>query len=126
MGTFGVFNSTSKDSATPAHGLNPCDWTRPEEEFYAVIARAKPIIQTVVARHRTDGRPLTWRLIHSIEGEVLTELNSSKDLQPAYINLIKHSGVFNYPVNDDPVDFGKSSAIACAFSMIYDVFHRVH
>ncbi|WP_442783953.1 DUF2471 family protein [Collimonas fungivorans] len=95
-------------------------------EFDAVIARAKPIIQTVVARHRTEERPLTWRLIHSIEGEVLAELNSSKDLQPAYINLIKHSGVFNYPVNDDPVDFGKSSAIACAFSMIYDAFHRVH
>jgi hypothetical protein len=95
-------------------------------EFDAVIARAEPIIHTIVVRYRTAGLPLTWRLIHSIETEVLDELNRSNDLQPAYINLIKHSGVFNYPLNDDPVDFGKSSAIACAFSMIYEAFHRVH
>jgi Protein of unknown function (DUF2471) len=95
-------------------------------EFDAVIARAEPIIATIVTRHRTEGQPLTWRLIHSIEGEVLAELNRASDLQPAYINLIRHSGVFNYPLNDEPVDFGESSAIACAFSMIYDAFHRVH
>ncbi|SFB12038.1 Protein of unknown function [Collimonas sp. OK607] len=95
-------------------------------EFDAVIARAEPIIHTIVARHRTSGLPLTWRLIHSIESEVLTELTRSNDLQPAYINLIKHSGVFKYPLNDDPVDFGKSGAIACAFSMIYEAFHRAH
>ncbi|AMO93988.1 hypothetical protein CFter6_1276 [Collimonas fungivorans] len=94
-------------------------------EFDAVIARAKPIIYTAVARHRTEGLPLTWRLIHSIEDEVLAELNSSKDLQPAYINLIKHSGVFKYPLNDEQVDFGESSAIACAFSMIYEAYHRI-
>ncbi|MEM4986268.1 DUF2471 family protein [Collimonas sp. H4R21] len=95
-------------------------------EFDAVIARAEPIIATIVTRHRTAGLPLTWRLIHSIEGEVLVELNRADDLQPAYINLIKHSGVFNYPINDDPVDFDKSSAIACAFSMIYETYHRLH
>lgn len=65
-------------------------------------------------------------VIHSIEGEVLAELNRAGDLQPAYINLIRHSGGFNYPLNDDPVDFGESSAIACAFSMISDAFHRGH
>lgn len=95
-------------------------------EFDAVITRAEPIIMTIVTHYRTEGLPLTWRLIHSIEGEVLAELNRADDLQPAYINLIKHSGVFNYPINDEPVDFGKSSAIACAFSMIYDAFYRRH
>jgi hypothetical protein len=95
-------------------------------EFDAVIARAEPIIATIVTRHRTEGLPLTWRLIHSIEDEMLAELNRANDLQPTYINLIKHSGVFNYPVNDEPVDFGKSNAIACAFSMIYEAFHRIH
>lgn len=78
-------------------------------EFDAVIARAEPIIHTIVARHRTSGLPLTWRLIHSIESEVLAELNRSNDLQPAYINLIKHSGVFKYPLNDDPVDSSVNS-----------------
>jgi len=95
-------------------------------EFDAVIARAEPIIATIVTRHHAEGQPLTWRLIHSIEGEVLDELNRADDLKPAYINLIKHSGILNYPLNDDPVDFGKSNAIACAFSMIYEAYHRLH
>jgi len=91
-------------------------------EFDVVIARAEPIIATIVTRHRTKQHPLTWRLIHSIEGEVLDELNRADDLKPAYINLIKHSGILNYPLNDDPVDFGKSNAIACAFAMIYEAY----
>jgi hypothetical protein len=95
-------------------------------EFDAAISRAEPIIATTVTRHRTDGEPLTWRLIYSIEGEVLAELNRADDLKPAYINLIKHFGVFNYPLNDDLVDFGESNAIACGFSMIYEAYHRMH
>ncbi|MEO6920371.1 MAG: DUF2471 family protein [Collimonas sp.] len=95
-------------------------------EFNAVITQAEPIIIAIVARHRADDLPLTWRLLHAMESEVLAELSRADDLQPAYINLIRHSGVFNYPLNDEPVDFGKSGAIACAFSMIYEAYHRLH
>lgn len=71
-------------------------------EFDAVIALAEPIIFTIVERHRTAGSPLTRRLIHG------------------------RSSVLNYPLTDDPVDFGKSNAIACAFSMIYEAYHHLH
>jgi hypothetical protein len=48
------------------------------------------------------------------------------DFRPAYINMVRASAVFCYPDNDDPVNFGESNAIACAFSMIFEAYNQSH
>ncbi len=95
-------------------------------EFNAVIGRLRPVIATLVESHRTAGRVLTWRLLRAIEAEALGQLEKSGDLRPVYINMVRASSVFPYPDNDDPVDFGDSSAIACAFSMIVEAYRSSH
>lgn len=95
-------------------------------EFNAVIGRLRPVIATLVESHRTAGHALTWRLLRTIEAEALGQLEKSGDLRPVYINMVRASSIFPYPDNDDPVDFGGSNAIACAYSMIFEAYHRTH
>jgi hypothetical protein len=95
-------------------------------EFNAVIGRLKPVVATLVELHRTAGRTLTWHLLRTIETEALGQLEKSGDLRPAYINLVRASNVMSYPDGDDPVNFGESNAIACAFAMIYEEYSRSH
>jgi hypothetical protein len=93
-------------------------------KFNAVIGGLKPVVATLVESHRTAGHTLTWRLLHAIETEALGQLEKSGDLMPGYINMLRASPVFCYPDNDDPVNFGESNAIACAFSMIYGAYNQ--
>jgi hypothetical protein len=95
-------------------------------EFNAVIGRLKPVVATLVESHRTAGHTLTWRLLRTIETEALGQLEESGDLMPGYINMVRASPGFCYPDNDDPVNFGESNAIACAFSMIFEAYNRSH
>lgn len=95
-------------------------------EFNAVIGRLEPVVAALVESHRTAGHRLTWRLLRSIETEALGQLAKAGDLGPVYIDMVRASSVFCYPDNDDPVNFGESNAIACAFSMIYEAYSRSH
>ncbi len=95
-------------------------------EFNAVIGRLRPVVVTLVDSHRTAGHVLTWRLLRAIETEALKLLEKSGDLRLAYINMVRASPACCYPDNDDPVSFGESNAIACAYSMIFEAYNRSH
>jgi hypothetical protein len=96
-------------------------------EFDAVVARLSLVIKPIVARHRGDGDKLTWRLMHAIEREAVGELlQTGGDLNPVYINMVRPSPAFGYPETDDLVDFGESNGIACSYSLIYEVYSRIH
>ena len=95
-------------------------------EFDAVIMRLKQVIQPIVARHWGGGDKLSWRLMRTIELEAVCELQKAGDLNPICINLIRPTPAFGYPESDDPVDFGKSNAIAYSYSMIYEAYKRLH
>jgi len=95
-------------------------------EFDAVIGRLRPVVATLVESHRTAGHMLTWRLLRKIETEALGQLEKSGDFRLAYINMVRASAVFCYPDNDDPVNFGESNGIACAFSMIFEAYNQSH
>lgn len=95
-------------------------------EFDAVIARLGLLIQPIVARHRSNGDKLTWRLMQTIEREAVSELKKAGGLNPVYIDMVRPSPALGYPETDDLVDFGKSNAIACSYSIIYEAYSRMH
>lgn len=95
-------------------------------EFNAVIGRLRPVVVALVDSHRTAGHMLTWRLLRAIETEALEQLEKSGDLISVYINMVRASPACCYPDNDDPVNFGESKTIACAYSMILEAYNRSH
>ncbi len=95
-------------------------------EFDAVVERLRLAIQPIVARHRSDGDQLTWRVMQEIEEEAVCELENAGCFNPLYINIVRPSPAFHYPQTDELVDFGKSNAIACSYAMIYEAYRRLH
>lgn len=97
-----------------------------QSEFDAVLSRLRVAIQPLVIKHRSHGDKLTWRLIHLIEQEAIHTLMSDTSLNHMYINMVRAAAPFNFPKTDDPVDFGGSSAIPCAYALIQKSYLSFH
>lgn len=95
-------------------------------EFDAVVTRLRLVIEPIVARHHGDGDELTWGVMQDIEQEAVTELENAGCFNPLFINIVRPSPAFHCPQTDEPVDFGKSNAIACSHAMIYEAYRRMH
>ncbi|MFY2090296.1 DUF2471 family protein [Achromobacter xylosoxidans] len=92
------------------------------EDIKCAIDAALPAI---IARHRAAGR-LTWRLIHQIEDEVMTELVATGRYDPVMLRMVTASHWMGYPKSDEPVDFGDSNVRAVTFSAIEDAWAVTH
>ncbi|MCH1990021.1 DUF2471 domain-containing protein [Achromobacter xylosoxidans] len=79
----------------------------------------------VIARHRNAG-PLTWRLLHRIQAEVLADVAATRRYAPHILRMAVAPAVMQYPTDDSVVDFGESNAIPMAFAAITDVWNRLH
>lgn len=95
-------------------------------KLHAVQARLHLAIKSIVERYRTDGKVLTWRLAHEIEGEALRVLEEAGDLERKYIRMMRMSYWGFIPRIDEPVQIDGQDAIPTALSLIDRAYHSFH
>ncbi|HJW57353.1 MAG TPA: hypothetical protein VJ577_18985 [Burkholderiaceae bacterium] len=95
-------------------------------KLFAVRERLALAVNTIVERHRTDGRILTWRLVHEIESEALKKLEQAGDLDIKYIRMMRSSRWGSVPRVDQPADLQSHQALPVALTLIRHAYHTSH
>lgn len=95
-------------------------------EFFAVKERLNQVVHSIVERHRTAGRVLTWRLVHEIEKEALHTLEKAGDLDRQYIRMMRSSRWGYIPRVDEPAELVCGTALPDAVAMIRQAYQMSH
>lgn len=95
-------------------------------KFHAVRERLHLAVNSIVERHRTAGRVLTWRLVHEIEREALKTLEQAGDLDRKYIRMMRSSRWGYVPKVDEPADLKGHKVLPAALTMIQDAYLTSH
>jgi hypothetical protein len=88
-------------------------------------AAVEAVLAHVVARHRSKG-VLTWKLIHQIEEEVLTEVRAEGRFSDRLLQMICAPAALSYPNDDRPVSFEGHDFVPIVFSAIDRAWRLVH
>ncbi|BCZ84800.1 hypothetical protein PTKU64_90620 (plasmid) [Paraburkholderia terrae] len=83
------------------------------------------VLPHVVARHRSKG-VLTWKLIHQIEEEVLSEVRAEGRFSTRLLQMICAPAALSYPNDDRPVSFEGHDFVPIVFSAIDRAWRLVH
>jgi hypothetical protein len=84
----------------------------------------KEMVPVVVRRHRAAGI-LTWRLMHQIESEVLSEVAKTGLHSRQLLSMLRSSGLMNYPKDDSEVSLKGHEAVPIVFSEVHEAWNRV-
>lgn len=95
-------------------------------KLHAVQERLNLAIKSIVERHRTDGKILTWRLALQIEKEAVRMLEQAGDLDRKYIRMMRMSHWGYVPRVDEPVEFDQQDAVPPALSLIDQAYRSLH
>ncbi|WP_019140463.1 DUF2471 family protein [Noviherbaspirillum massiliense] len=95
-------------------------------KLIAVKERLNLAVNSIVERHRTDGKVLTWQLVHEIESEALATLEQAGDLDRKYIRMMRSSRWGYVPKVDEPADLKRHKALPEALVMIRAAYQRTH
>jgi hypothetical protein len=95
-------------------------------KLFAVRERMALAVNQIVVRHRSEGRVLTWRLIHEIEKEALETLENAGDLDTRYIRMVRSSRWGYVPRVDEPADLNSEEDLPIAVKMISKAYHAFH
>jgi Protein of unknown function (DUF2471) len=93
--------------------------------FEAAVAAVDEVVRLVVLMHRSDGL-LTWRLIRTIEAEVLAELSATGRHSQQVLNMLRAPDTLGYPEGDLPVSFNGHDFSPVVFGAIDEAWRRVH
>jgi len=95
-------------------------------KLQAVKERLALAVNSIVERHRTAGKVLTWRLVHQIENEALEMLMRSHDLDLEYIRMVRSSRWGYVPDDDVPADLATPAELPVALTLIQHAYHTSH
>lgn len=95
-------------------------------KLHAAEARLALAVDAIVERHRTEGRPLTWRLVHEIEKEALKTLEEAGDLDREYVRMLRSSRWGYVPRVNQPADLRCHDALPVALTLIRKAYHTLH
>lgn len=95
------------------------------EAAYDKVQNAiEDVVPHIVRRHRAAGT-LTWRLMHQIEDEVITEIAATGQHSRRILGMFRSSGLMNYPKDDREVSLEGHDAIPMVFSEVQKAWRRV-
>ena len=95
-------------------------------KLFAVRERMTLAVNSIVERHRSEGRILTWRLIHEIEREALQALKNAGDLDTRYIHMVRSSRWGYVPRVDEPADLDGTQDLPLAVALIQKAYRVLH
>ncbi|SAL46065.1 serine/threonine protein kinase [Caballeronia choica] len=95
-----------------------------KKQFARAVRDLERITRQIAARYIEQGVPLTWRLLHAIEGEAVADLGFAGRHEAALRELFARPDDFRYPETDDVVDFSSSDALPAVFAFAVDAYER--
>ena len=95
-------------------------------KLHAAEARLALAVDAIVERHRTAGRPLTWRLVHEIEKEALKALEQAGDLDRKYVRMLKSSRWGYVPRVNQPADLRCHDTLPVTLTLIRKAYPTLH
>lgn len=95
-------------------------------KLHAAEARLALAVDVIVEKYRTEGRTLTWRLVHEIEKEALRTLESAGDLDRSYVRMLRSSRWGYVPRVNQPADLQEHDCLPVALTLIRKAYHTVH
>jgi len=95
-------------------------------KLHAAEARLALAVDAIVEKYRTEGRPLTWRLVHEIEKEALKTLERAGDLDRNYVRMLRSSRWGYVPRVNQPADLRTHDCLPVALTLIRKAYHTVH
>jgi hypothetical protein len=84
----------------------------------------KEAVPAIVRRHRAAGI-LTWRLMHQIEREVLSEVAATGLHSRQLLGMLRSSGLMEYPQDDSEVSLKGHEAVPVVFCEVEKAWSRV-
>ena len=87
-------------------------------------AAAEEVIPRVIARHRSKG-VLTWKLLHQMEEEVLSEVSSRGRFSNRLLQMICAPAVLSYPNDDRPASFEGHDFVPIVFAALDRAWRQV-
>jgi hypothetical protein len=74
-----------------------------ERAFDRAAADLRRIVHVIAARHKLRGGALTWRVLHDIEAEALSDLGLQGRHAEVLLALFARPADCDYPYSDEPV-----------------------
>lgn len=88
-------------------------------------AAVQEVVPRVVERHRAKGI-LTWKLLHKLEEEVLSEVSSSGRFSKRLLETICAPAALSYPNDDRPASFEGHDFVPIVLGAIEKAWRQVH
>ncbi|CAB3805999.1 DUF2471 family protein [Pararobbsia alpina] len=89
------------------------------------VEAVEEVVPCVVQRHRSAG-VLTWRLMRTVEAEVLSALASTGRHSPQTLGMLRAPDALGYPQGDSPVSFEGHDFSPVIFGPIDDAWNRLN
>ncbi len=109
-------------AAYPIRAKVPCEEADANREFDRAAADLQDIVQMIAMRYRRRGAPLTWRLLHEIEIEALSDLGLAGRHDPDLLTMFVRPPTATYPCSDNPVDLRGDPALPLLFWFVLDIY----
>lgn len=95
------------------------------EDLFAAQTAVQESVRAAVARHRSEGI-LTWRLLHTIEREVLAEVAATSKHPKWVLDMLRAPAALEYPKDDRAVSFEGHDFAPPVFAAIDDAWRRLN
>jgi hypothetical protein len=92
----------------------------------SVESRLRATILTIVKRRRSQGEPLTWRLMFEIEDEATSVLRHQSELDEDYVRMLVGRSTPVHQRPDEPVCLTELHAMRVALWMIQEAYYHWH
>ncbi|AOZ06751.1 DUF2471 family protein [Cupriavidus malaysiensis] len=91
----------------------------------AIESAIQDALPPIIARHRSAGH-LTWKLLHQIEDEVMSEVSATGKVAPMMLAVLKSSPFMSFPRNDSVADLSKHDVLPIAFALTAQAWNKLH
>jgi plasmid replication initiation protein len=92
----------------------------------SVESHLRSTILAIVKRRRSQGEPLTWRLMFEIEDEATSLLRHQGELDEDYIEMLAGRSTPVHQRPDEPVCLTDLNAMRVALWMIQEAYYHWH
>jgi hypothetical protein len=113
-------------AAYPIRAKRQYDEADADRSFDRAAADLQDIVQMIATRYRRRGAPLTWRLLHEIENEALSDLGLAGRHDAELLAMFVRPPSATYPCSDNPVDLRGDPALPLLFWFVLDVYGVTH